>query len=316
MLLVCGDLRDESVALVLTRARELEIAHRFIDLTVFPVQHHISWQWEGGYPTGTISTADWILDVADITGAYIRYAFVNPGGIPPLEDFAATARMESQWALSVLLQQLPIAVTTRIANGMSNNSKPYQSFAIRSVGLSIPESLITSDPRAARAFRDRFHGEIIVKSLCGALRAVHRATDADLDQLQSEQPVPLFLQRFIPGDNIRVHTVGSQLFATRCASDVVDYRYARSLGSRVDFDEITLPAWIESACRRLASAMALVLTGIDLKRTPDGEYFGFEINPAPVFAWYERHTGQPISLTLTKLLSAGSKLSQGGPPWR
>src|SRR5262249_9378041 len=124
---------------------------------------------------------------------------------------------------------------------------------------------------------------------------------------------PLYLQRFIPGDNIRVHTVGTRVFATRCISDVVDYRYARSQGSRVAFEAISLPAWVESACRRLASAMGLILTGIDLKRTHDGEYFGFEINPAPVFGWYERRTGQPISSTLMKLLHAGGVLSEGEP---
>jgi len=37
---------------------------------------------------------------------------------------------------------------------------------------------------------------------------------------------PAQFQAFIPGDNVRVHTVGDQLFATRIHSEAVDYRYA------------------------------------------------------------------------------------------
>jgi glutathione synthase/RimK-type ligase-like ATP-grasp enzyme len=51
--------------------------------------------------------------------------------------------------------------------------------------------------------------------------------------------------------------------------------------------------------------MDLVLTGIDLKRTPEGAYYCFEANPSPGFLYYEQHSGQPISLALAELLRRG-----------
>jgi hypothetical protein len=43
----------------------------------------------------------------------------------------------------------------------------------------------------------------------------------------------------------------------------------------------------------------------DLKETPDGEYYCFEVNPCPGFLYYERHTHQPISTALASLLHHG-----------
>ena len=46
----------------------------------------------------------------------------------------------------------------------------------------------------------------------------------------------------------------------------------------------------------------LLFAGIDLKETPEGEFYCFEVNPCPGFLYYERHTGQPISTALAELL--------------
>ena len=51
----------------------------------------------------------------------------------------------------------------------------------------------------------------------------------------------------------------------------------------------------------------LLHAGIDLKETPDGEWCCFEVNPCPGFIFFERHTGQPISLALAEFLHAGGR---------
>ncbi|MER3479214.1 MAG: RimK domain-containing protein ATP-grasp, partial [Meiothermus sp.] len=38
---------------------------------------------------------------------------------------------------------------------------------------------------------------------------------------------------------------------------------------------------------------------------PEDDWYCFEINPCPGFAYYEQHTGQPISAALAELLEAG-----------
>ena len=69
----------------------------------------------------------------------------------------------------------------------------------------------------------------------------------------------------------------------------------------------TLPPTVAEACLRLARRLDLLLAGIDLKETPDGEYYCFEVNPSPGFLYYEQYTGQPISTALADLLQHGLK---------
>jgi glutathione synthase/RimK-type ligase-like ATP-grasp enzyme len=67
-----------------------------------------------------------------------------------------------------------------------------------------------------------------------------------------------------------------------------------------------IPPAIADACLRISRELDLLLTGIDLKETPDGEFYAFEVNPCPGFLYYERHAGQPISAALADLLRRGA----------
>jgi glutathione synthase/RimK-type ligase-like ATP-grasp enzyme len=58
-------------------------------------------------------------------------------------------------------------------------------------------------------------------------------------------------------------------------------------------------------CIQVAQGMDLAMSGIDLRLTPAGDYYFFEINPSPAFSFYERRTGQPISKVLAKMLRTG-----------
>ena len=73
-------------------------------------------------------------------------------------------------------------------------------------------------------------------------------------------------------------------------------------GLTAQLEPVTLPPTVEAACLRLAETFNLLFAGIDLKQTPEGEFFCFEVNPCPGFLYYERHTGQPISTALADLL--------------
>jgi glutathione synthase/RimK-type ligase-like ATP-grasp enzyme len=53
----------------------------------------------------------------------------------------------------------------------------------------------------------------------------------------------------------------------------------------------------------------LVYSGIDVRRTPEGEYVFLEGNPCPMFIHFERQTGYPISDRLADLLTGVIKPS-------
>jgi len=115
-------------------------------------------------------------------------------------------------------------------------------------------------------------------------------------------------QQRIAGDDLRVHVVADRIFATRITTPSIDYRYAASDGQSILMQPAELPGEIAQRCIELARGLGLLLAGIDLKETLEGEYFCFEANPSPGFLFFERATGQPISTALAYLL-AGKPLS-------
>jgi glutathione synthase/RimK-type ligase-like ATP-grasp enzyme len=304
MILVCGGLADSVTELVCARLEDCAYPYRLLDLGRYPVGYRIKWHWRGAEPVGYIAGPDWQIDLSELTGVYVR--FLGPEGRLPPPDIAsgAVTAMYSEYdtGLMVLLEDLPCAVVNRLGGGMSNNSKPYQALQIRQCGLATPPTLVTNDADAARQFFEDCRGEVIYKSLSGIRSIVRRLQPDQLSRLSLLRNGPAQFQAFIPGENVRVHTVGDDLFATRVHTEAVDYRYAGRDGHKVEMEPSILPPAIAESCMRIARELDLLLTGIDLKQTPEGDYFCFEVNPCPGFLYYEKFTGQPISTALACLL--------------
>jgi glutathione synthase/RimK-type ligase-like ATP-grasp enzyme len=192
-------------------------------------------------------------------------------------------------------------VMNRLSAMASNSSKPYQSQILRECRVRIPETLVTNDPGAARAFIAA-HGRVVYKSISGVrsiVQAVEPPAESRLDRVQS---LPTQFQGWVPGTNVRVHVVGDAVFATRVEGDAVDYRYAEREGVEVTMSATELPDEQRKACLELARCLDLPLCGIDLKLTPAGEWYCFEANPSPAYSCFEEQTGQPIARAIAEYL--------------
>jgi glutathione synthase/RimK-type ligase-like ATP-grasp enzyme len=308
MILICGGLADSVTELMCARLEDCGYPYRFLDLATYPAGFEVNWGWKAGYPDGHIACKDWRLDLDEISSVYVRY--LGPEGRIPSADIsqsvAPSLYAEHDTGLAALFENLPCMVVNRLGGGMSNHSKPYQALMVRDADLLTPPTLVTNDPEAARRFYEEHNGQVIYKSMSGIRSIVHRMGSEQLARLPFLRHAPAQFQAFIPGDNVRVHTIGDEVIATRVHSDAVDYRYARREGHNVEMELATLPKPVEAACLRLASRLDLLLTGIDLKETPGGDYYCFEINPSPGFMFYEQCSGQPISRALADLLHYGS----------
>jgi glutathione synthase/RimK-type ligase-like ATP-grasp enzyme len=196
----------------------------------------------------------------------------------------------------------PGRVVNRAEPQGSNSSKPYQAQLIARYGFSVPETLITNDPESVREFR-RKHGKVVYKSISGARSIVQLVTDEDLARLDQIRWCPVQFQEFVPGTNVRVHTIGGEAFATEIMTDVTDYRYAKSQNSSAELRGIELPDRVVERCVMMADGLGLAFAGIDLKLTPDGEVYCFEVNPCPAFSYFEANTGQPIACAVARHLA-------------
>jgi glutathione synthase/RimK-type ligase-like ATP-grasp enzyme len=184
----------------------------------------------------------------------------------------------------------------------SNSSKPYQAQLIARAGFDVPATLVTNDPDAVRDFAAE-HGALVYKSTSGIRSIVRRLDAAALARLERVRSLPTQFQAVVDGTDVRVHVVGERVFATEVRSQAVDYRYAARDGLDAELVATDVPDDVAQRCVRLAGELGLALAGVDLRRTPDGRWACFEVNPMPGYSFYESHTGQPISRALVAHLA-------------
>jgi hypothetical protein len=258
--------------------------------------------------TGLLRTRGRTVELEAVTAAYVR-----PHDSRRLPCVRAAGDESAAWlhaisvedALVSWAQLTPALVVNRPDAMAANGSKPHQGALIEAHGLRVPDTLITTDPVAALDFWER-HGDVVYKSLSGIRSIVSRLAPEDLDRLDDVVWCPTQFQQYIAGDDYRVHVVGDDLFACRIATAADDYRYAGADAS-VSMRTYDLPADVAGSCVKLATAMDLPVAGLDLRRSSDGAWYCFEVNPSPGFTYFQESTGQPIDASIARFLAdAGS----------
>ena len=183
----------------------------------------------------------------------------------------------------------------------SNGSKPYQASLIQEFGFAVPATLLTTDPAAVLEFWEQ-HGTVVYKSISGVRSIVAQLSSSRLTDLEKVRWCPTQFQQHIRGTDYRVHVVGDDIFPCEVLSTADDYRYAPdTVGRRA----CALPEDVVGKCRTMATALGLIVAGIDLRRNPEGEWYCFEVNPSPAFTYYQQATGQPIADAIAALLIKG-----------
>lgn len=252
---------------------------------------------------GTVITAEATIALDEVSAFYNRvYDVQQLRHIATADDASRQRVQELHNVLWAWADETDAGVLNRPSAMASNNSKPYQAMIIARHGFfQVPETLITTDAEAASAFWER-HGTVIYKSVSGVRSVVSRMQARDRTRLADVAWCPTQFQAWIPGRDYRVHVVGERVFAVEIVSDADDYRYAGSQGRSIELQACPLPDDVAEAACGLSAALNLPLAGIDLRRTPNGEWYCFEVNPSPCFTYYERHTGQPVSAAVADLL--------------
>jgi glutathione synthase/RimK-type ligase-like ATP-grasp enzyme len=305
MILLCGIPSETPLAMVAGALGEIGADFRLFNQRQ-ALQTRFHFEVEDGEVDGEIDLSGERLRLQDITGVYLR--LMNDQNLPEVEGQPSGGPVRRhvralhdafyRWS-----EIAPAMVINRAEPQGSNSSKTYQAQLITRFGFKTPETLVTNDPEEARAFRER-HGRVVFKSISGVRSIVREMEDEDLARLDRIRWCPVQFQAFVPGVNVRVHVVGDEAFATRIESDVTDYRYATRMGGEATLSAVDLPEATVARCVALAAGLRLEFVGIDLKITPEGEAFCFEVNPCPAFSYYEANTGQPIARAVARRLAA------------
>ncbi|MBE9197603.1 MULTISPECIES: MvdC family ATP-grasp ribosomal peptide maturase [unclassified Nodularia (in: cyanobacteria)] len=201
-------------------------------------------------------------------------------------------------------------------------NKLYQLRVAAEVGLVIPQTLVTNNPKEAREFFQQVKGKMITKLLKplsygmeGSSFFMYTSTVKEEDLLDAEtlRYCPMVFQAQIPKQQeLRAVYVNGNLFvgaldASSYAASAQDWRHAPQ-GACV-WQPYELP---EPMIRRLDQFMArlgLTFGALDLIVTPSGEYVFLEINPTGEWGMLERDLNYPISQAIADALLEGKKLS-------
>jgi glutathione synthase/RimK-type ligase-like ATP-grasp enzyme len=285
VIVIWGALEDPPVSDVLEalRARGANIVHldrARVEALDFEVTL-------GRNPSGWIAVDEHRIPLDAISAIYLRPEAQRVGCATP-----------STACLLAIASSLDAVVVNRPAACRSNLTKPFQLAAIAEAGFAVPPTLVTTDPLAARQFLER-HRRIVYKSISGIRSIVATLDVNDADRLSGVRTGPVQLQRWIEGIDLRVHVVGQRWFATAIKSTAADYRYG---GGDIALAATDIDPEFGERLVRLTTSAGLLVAGIDLRLTPDDEWFCFEVNPSPGFTFYEDATGQPIAAAIANLL--------------
>lgn len=189
--------------------------------------------------------------------------------------------------------------------------KPWQLRLAQRCGLPVPATVITTFPRAAREFAERFP-DLVVKPVSGAHpqdppRAVPTSRVAPDTDFSAVAFGPTLLQRRIAKRaDIRLTVVGERLLAARKATapdadpEEVDVRFAAP-GS--PWEPAEVPARTADAVRAYMRRAELAYGAFDFAEDADGTWWFLECNQSGQFGFVEVETEQPIARTIAEWLS-------------
>ena len=304
MILLCGIPSEPSLGMVIAEVCKLGAEHVVFHQRDF-ARTRMEFQIEGDTINGWMEVCGEVYRLEDFTAVYTR--LMDHRLLPEVENEPPESPLRFHCGavhdtLMRWYELMPGLVLNRIGEIGVNYSKPYQSQLIRDQGFAVPDTLVTNDPEAVRAFREK-HGRIIYKSVSYIRSIVKTLEDTDLDRLGSIRTCPTQFQEYIEGTNVRVHTVGGNAIATAITAAATDYRYAYLEGEQERLDATALPEDASKRCIALSQALRLGFAGVDLKITPAGEIYCLEVNPCPAFSYYQLHTGQPIAAAVAAYLA-------------
>ncbi len=214
MILLCGIPSETPLRMVTER-----LENRNADFLLLNQRNHaecsIDFEVVKGAVTGELRVGDARYKLEDFRAAYSRLmddrSLPEIAGEPENSPLRVRCRAFHD-TLTRWLEISPARVVNRCGPMSSNGSKPYQIQLIRDQGFLVPETLVTNDPDLVREFRSR-HGRIIYKSISSVRSIVQTLEDADDERLENLRWCPAQFQAFVEGTNIRVHTVGGEVYA-------------------------------------------------------------------------------------------------------
>ncbi len=177
----------------------------------------------------------------------------------------------------------------------SAENKLVQLAAAARAGLRLPRTLVSQDPGDIRLFLAECDGQVVAKTIAGAVDLPLRTGRIDAEMLDDDRSLsvcPTIYQEYVPGTrHLRVCTFGSRAYTVLLESDALDWRDLHDVrATRVELDEELL-----ARLQALTSSLGLRMGIFDLKLPDEGEPVWLEVNPQGQFLFLEALCGIPLA---------------------
>ncbi|MFB4426895.1 ATP-grasp ribosomal peptide maturase [Streptomyces sp. QL37] len=307
--LVVTSIDDPTADLVTAELHDRGVPVTRFDSGDFPTTLAVTATITGDGLSGTLSTPSRIADLASVRSLYYR----RPSGFtfPGLD--AQTARFalaEARYGLGGVLASLPACLYVNHPHRIGDAEfKPSGLAAAVDAGFTVPPTLITSNPDAARDFIGR-HGPVLYKplsappdSLDGSSRTVNVA-DVTADEIDDavNTTAHLFQHRVDKIADVRVTVIGSRVFCVRIDSGLLDWRTDYD---RLSYSVVEPPPGIREALHAYLSQFWLAFGAFDFAIDRYGAWWFLECNPSGQWAWLQEETGLPMVAAMADLLEKG-----------
>jgi glutathione synthase/RimK-type ligase-like ATP-grasp enzyme len=189
------------------------------------------------------------------------------------------------------------------------------------LGIKIPDTLVTQEPKELKAFYAKHGGRLIAKPLstgyvergkddADSLIYTNRLTSLDMAKLDDLSVCPTLFQECVEKDfDVRITVVDSELTAVRLIAKEADGTQRCDIRRNnmidVNYSEIDLPGHVTASVWTLMRKYQLRFAAIDMVVSLAGEWLFLEINPNGQWAWIDQVARTSISASFVKAFSVG-----------
>ncbi|MYS78660.1 hypothetical protein [Embleya scabrispora] len=215
---------------------------------------------------------------------------------------------ENTTALLGLLRAQPLRLWCNDPTTMASaRLRPAQLAAATRVGLTVPDTLITTDATAARAFVAEHHDRVVLKALTQRHTPMVPTTRIRLvDDLTAVDGCAHHLQALVDKRaDARVTVVDNRAFTALITTRDGDLDWRVIPHEDTRYQAVEAPPEIERACLAHVRDLGLTCAAIDFAVDHAGRWWYLESNPGGQFGFVEYGAGLPIADAVAHVLLHG-----------
>ena len=141
--------------------------------------------------------------------------------------------------------------------------KPFQWEMAFRVGMNLPRTLVTNDPKSARSFIEQVGvGRTVFKAFLASTkewRETRLVEMSDLTRLETVRYAPVIFQEYIEGVDLRITVIGDQIYTAEIDARKTSYPFdMRMVIGEADIRPIDLPSAVRNQILRFMKELGLI----------------------------------------------------------